>query len=477
MLKKKIKACKFFTAILVAVFFPGVIQAGILVNEIMYDLPGSDDGREWVEIKNDGAAAFDLKDFRFFNKEGGHLIKTYGSAGTVIESGALVVLSDVPDKFLADWPNFVGILLDSSFSLVQSDTVGIKDENGNIVDSVSYDKSMGAAGDGNSLSRSDSTFVASSPTPGAVNGGAESSVTPPPSATAGSTADEVDTDPSPSQDVWKAEPQIYAEAGPDRTVMAGVEVEFKGQAFGLKKEPLLNARHLWNFGDGVIKEGKNVSHIFKHPGEYAITLDVSSGEYSQGDMALVTVLSPELHIGNVEKGENGYVEIINKATSDADISGFKIGDAQNIAGAFTFSRGTIILAGKTVRFSNAVTNIAISELTLLPQLLYPNGSVVAQAPEAKKVLLQSPTQAVSQIQTSSAPINKNIVTPKSSTLAQISNYEVSKENVLEEINNRPASSPSAPFVVGLLAIIGITSGAVLFIRRNKNPADEYEIIE
>ena len=155
MLKKKIKVCKFFVLALAAALWPGIAGAGILVNEIMYDLPGSDADREWIEVKNENGSQLDLADFRFFNKDGGHLLKAYGSGGTTVGAGALAVIADSPDKFLLDWPNFSGILLDSSFSLIQAgDIVGIKDEEGNIIDSVSYDPGMGAAGDGNSLARS-----------------------------------------------------------------------------------------------------------------------------------------------------------------------------------------------------------------------------------------------------------------------------------------------------------------------------------
>lgn len=469
MLKKKIiKVCKFFTAILAAVFFPSVIQAGISVNEIMYDLPGSDDGREWAEIKNNGAAAVDLKDFRFFNKEGGHLIKTYGSASTVIEPGALVVFSDVPDKFLADWPNFAGILLDSSFSLVQSDTVGIKDESGNIIDSVSYDKSMGAAGDGNSLSRSGNTFTASSPTPGEANGGAAGAAPPQNgNASASTTTTSSQSAEAQTTTVWKAEPQIYAEAGPDRTAMTGVEVEFRGGAFGVKKEPLLNARHLWNFGDGAAKEGKLVLHGYKFPGRYIATLDVSSGEYSQGDSAVVTVTTPTLAIGEHKEGQDGFVEIKNGGERDVDISGIIIREA---GGQFIFPRGTILAGKGSTKFADSITGLS-SHQSL--GLFYANGT---------EILNTAPRVPLSQTLNKQATASPTPAAEKTNTVNSFSEIApAAVGQALAEENSSDNSSSGGNiwlFILAALVVAGAAAAAV-FIQKKEipNPADEYEIVD
>ena len=72
---------------------------------------------------------------------------------------------------MQDWPNFSGILFDSSFSLTNDpgETLVLKDASGTVVDQVTYDPSVGASGDGTTLNRSGSSFVAAVATPGAVN--------------------------------------------------------------------------------------------------------------------------------------------------------------------------------------------------------------------------------------------------------------------------------------------------------------------
>ena len=47
---------------------------------------------------------------------------------------------------------------------------------------------------------------------------------------------------------WPDEQQIYANAGKDKTGIAGADVLFEGKALGFKKEPLENASVSLDFG-------------------------------------------------------------------------------------------------------------------------------------------------------------------------------------------------------------------------------------
>lgn len=480
----KIKSKRIF---LLALFFfvPSFSYAEVTISEIMYDLSGSDTDREWIEVQNNGSESIDLSLFSLRENETNHKLEAV-SGGSTIAGGGFAIIADVGSKFLTDNPQFSGLLFDSSFSLSNTGETLILRKDDADIDSVTYSSGVGAAGDGNALSREGNFFVARAPTPGNTN--SSSGVISTGESQSGTTTSSSQTTTTTSSgggnSAFNVKQQIYANAGVDRTVLVGAEVPFNGSALGLKKEPLEGGRYLWNFGDGATKEGKNVLHIFKQPGEYAVTLDVSSGEYSQGDLAIVIALPPELYIGEVVKGVDGYVEVINKAKSDVDISGFKIGNPENITSAFSFPKGTIIRAQKTVRFSNAVTNIALSELSLMPQLLYLNGTPVARSSETKPVSPPASSQISATTINPSAKIissNTNVIQKLNEAnapdaLAQASNFKVENENIAID-NSEKSKSSSTPYIIGLLALIGLTSGAVLFILRNKDPADEYEIVE
>ncbi|KKR62732.1 hypothetical protein A2643_02580 [Candidatus Nomurabacteria bacterium RIFCSPHIGHO2_01_FULL_39_220] len=144
------------------------------INEIMYDLKtGSDEDREWVEIYNDSDVPMDLSSFRFFEADTSHKIKlVQGDANVPAKGYAIIAANSV--KFKTDWPNFTGIVFDSSFSLSNDgEALMLKDKNLNIIDQYAYWSAFGGAGDGKSLQKITQTgntvWVAARPTPGMEN--------------------------------------------------------------------------------------------------------------------------------------------------------------------------------------------------------------------------------------------------------------------------------------------------------------------
>ncbi len=144
-------------------------QAQVVITEIMYDLSGADTGREWIEIKNSSTDAVDLSHWKLFEENVHHgLTITEGSG--ILSGGAFAIIADNTQKFLLDWPGFSGTLFDSTFSLSNTgETLVLKNEILNSVDSVAYDSSMGAAGTGESLQKISSGWIAQAPTPAREN--------------------------------------------------------------------------------------------------------------------------------------------------------------------------------------------------------------------------------------------------------------------------------------------------------------------
>jgi len=147
---------------------PQVAAASIVITEIMYDVPGSDSGREWIEIFNDGVEPVSLEGWRFL--EGGTKHKlTAVLGGNTVQSKSYAIIADNADNFRTDFSGFSGQLFDSVFSLSNAgETLGLSDGNGANVFSTSYQGSQGAVGDGNSLNLSGGSFIPRAPTPGAA---------------------------------------------------------------------------------------------------------------------------------------------------------------------------------------------------------------------------------------------------------------------------------------------------------------------
>lgn len=147
-------------ALSVLLFFP-LVQAlavgSVIINEIMYDLQGTDTDHEWVEIKNISDQAVDLKDWRFYDGSN-HLLneppQNGGQGSLIIAPGGYAVLADKADVFLADHPGFGGIVIDTVMSLNNTEeTVQLIDQSGNSIEKINYQKEMGGNGNGYSLER------------------------------------------------------------------------------------------------------------------------------------------------------------------------------------------------------------------------------------------------------------------------------------------------------------------------------------
>lgn len=138
----------------------------------MYDLPGSDSGREWVEITNTGKEPINITKYKFGEGTTNHTL-TIVSGNSTLLPGASAIVVDDPAAFKKDWPAFSGTLFNSAFSLLNTgEKLSIKNASSSEEDIVSYISSVGAAGDGGSLHRTNlgDGFVAALPNPGVFPG-------------------------------------------------------------------------------------------------------------------------------------------------------------------------------------------------------------------------------------------------------------------------------------------------------------------
>ncbi len=447
----------------IAFSLPAAAIAEVSITELMYDLPGSDSGREWIEVENAGSEAVDIFSWKLFEANTNHTISTTSQTGLLaLPPRGYAIIADDPQKFLVDWPGFSGLLFGSSFSLNNSgEALSLKDANGAVVDSVTFDGSMGAAGDGSALLRFGSTFVATAPTPGYGSAGTEENNT-------SQTTSDGPPRSSSSVPVYSngsvapvAEPEITADAGGDRLVVVGADTLFDARAFGLKHEPLENARFIWNFGNGVVKEGAHVFMRYDYPGEYVAVLTIASGKYSASDRMQISAVIPDIVISEANRMR---IVLWNKTNRDLDISNWILFSG---AQSFRLPLDTVILANRKVAFTESVTGLAANDL-LRVSLNYPNG-----------------LPAVSYLvpPTSSAPIFPDASAPAAPASAVSSSAAVSAAIVNAASPDDPPVVPAPkrsrsffPWLVGLVVIIALGVAAVLFLGERKDD-DDIAILE
>ena len=113
------------------------LLSAIVFSDVIYDVIGTDEGREWIEIKNSGAEPVDLTGWKLF--EGGVHHKITPVGGAIIQPGGRAAIADSAEAFAADNPNYPGLVFDSSFSLKNTgETLVLKDASGNEAALITY---------------------------------------------------------------------------------------------------------------------------------------------------------------------------------------------------------------------------------------------------------------------------------------------------------------------------------------------------
>lgn len=469
------------------------VYAQVMINEIMYDAPGSDDGHEWIEIKNTGNTAVDLSLYRFFEAAVNHKITAV--LGATLSSGGYAIIADDAAKFQTDFPLFSGVLYDSSFSLSNAgEVISIKLDDV-ALDSVSYLPNELADGTGGTLQKVGSSFVALSATPGVSSDSGspvvvESSSLPSSNSNAVNNSNNQSSQNSSSETsgiVADQDPvRIIPDAGNDQTVIAGAPIILSGKATVGGKPIPDTARFLWNFGDGSTFIGRSTNHVYRSPGRYLASLSVSFGETSATDMITIVVIESPISIASAISGPDGYVSLLNNAKGIIDISTWYLAVGNQI---FVFPVGTFIAGSSVVRFDTAVTKLSF----LSPDqvvLRFPSGK------DASRGTFELVTQEVvtkTEIITKPKIEETKIVTP-ASVVKKESPKKVSPSVDIDETVSVSDNFNQTAFLEGsidsskdeqrgsfwwygaLIVVLALGTVGVVMIEKKK-PVDEFEIIE
>lgn len=471
--------------------------AGLVINEIMYDLDGTDTGREWIEVYNDSDTAVDLSTFKFFESNTNHGLTLSEGDVNIGAHGYAVIVSDSV-KFKIDWPSFSGTIFDSSFSLSNDgEALAIKDESLNVVNEYTYTSTTGAAGDGNSLQKISGFWIGATPTPGKAN----ETISPSPAQSdsggnnnaSGVSSGSSSTSTSTSQtktEIKKIKTQILTKV----IAFAGIPVPFEALAFGLNGEQLSYGKYFWNFGDGDSLEVKandinnqKFTHTYFYPGEYSVNLGYYANYYGDvpdaSDKITIKVVAADILISKVGDEKDFFIELSNNTSYDADISRWVLSSDKK---SFVMPKNTIIGSKKKITISPKITNFSISDKDTL-KLMNSQGEVVFDYPLSVLTLVATPT-AKARVQTE-----------KNSTALKLPENDLKNENLEIPIlgnqilvENLPASAIQSdiiksdwdvktiiPYLVSVI-FIGAGASGVYFLRRKKvvtNAGDDFNILE
>lgn len=360
-------------------FFPSFSFAQVAITEIMYDVEGTDTGREWIEIENTTDAPVDVSLLKLFEANTNHKITPVGES--FLPARGFAVIADNVDKFRVDNPTFSGFLFDSVFSLSnEGETLVLRTESLSGVDSVTYVPSLGGAGDGNTLQKLGSTFIAAQKTPGNTASGqslsSQNSTTTntvensTESASVQSKPDSYSTHSSqaPARTSLDVE-EFEVTSGRPRIGFVGTPLSFEAKIKTAKNLESGSLQGLWSFGDGSEQAGNKVSHVYEYPGEYIVILNAHFANAEAVSKTKVTIREPRIVI----HADNPlYVEVENISDFELNVGGWIL---ENSEKRFIIPKDTLISKKSSIKISNNISGVSTQKEYV--RIANPTGGILA----------------------------------------------------------------------------------------------------
>ncbi len=459
-----IKNIYFLIPILILFFHTNVYAGSVSITEIMYDIEGSDSGREWIEIYNNTGSAVDLTKYKFLENNTLHAI-SHIEGNLALPSGSYAIIADNPANFLADNPSFSKAhLYDSSFSLSNSgEALAIKDADGNTTFEINYNVSLGAMGDGKSLQlNKSSTWVSALPTLGSGDAGIVSEES--------NQDNNIETPTSTKNDFvpYQKNPEMLISFDVPKTAIAGSKIEAVATLFGYTGEKITVGKFTWNFGDGqtqVLDYNQPVDHIYAFPGTYTISLSFRYNSYLKpvkvGRTSIKIIESP-ITIAEFYNQPFPAVKVKNIKDTEYDISGYIINTGQSMV---TIPEGTYIAPKEEIVITLPQANYEKSKISLIQ----PSGYLGSYSNVVVKESVPLPVKT--ELLSASLPLSlqDDFTYAEPDTLPII---DLDKEEPVESSSQRMVIL----IVLGLSMAIG--SGGIYFLNKRKFNhlnADDYAL--
>lgn len=265
---------KAYLIIVVSMFFviPSMVSADVIISEIMYDLEGSDDKKEWIEIHNTGTDAIEIGKWFFY--EAGIHHKLTPDVFTLLDADERALIVQDIEGIRSLYGGSIK-LMRSSFSLHNTgEELGISNPQKEIVDIVTYSSEWGANGNGYSLQLTqDGSWIQGTPTPGRSNLTESESV--PTVMEEDIISSDKKIEPIEFYRAYIELPQTIIAQSPIRVRMF---VEYTKDK---KTTELLRGYYQVNMGDGYLIESDrkiDQEYFYRYPGNYEINFEYYSSK-------------------------------------------------------------------------------------------------------------------------------------------------------------------------------------------------------
>lgn len=353
------------TLVIGALLAPTIVRA-VEISEIAWMGTSANANAEWIELYNDSSESVSLSGWRLE----GAVAPKITLSGT-IPSGGYYLLERTADTSV---PNVSADAIYTGALSNAGDTLTLKDAAGTIIDTVVGGTNWESVGGDNTTKhtaqKTGSGWVTALGTPRAQNSSDSSTDT--------EEEDDEDADPQPS--VGGTTPStasvtgspartLRLDAGENRIVPTHAPIPFRGIAYMKGNNIRTKAKVTWNFGDGIRDEGRAVTHIYEHPGTYAVIVRAEDEEADT--MRALKVIARDIPISI--RADGADIIVRSDDTVLADISGWQVKAGES---HYSFPKDTALWPGSEIRFSPLITGLAT---TTGAALYYPDGALVTRA--------------------------------------------------------------------------------------------------
>lgn len=471
---------------------PFFVQADVYINEIAWMGISGTNGQygEWVELYNSSDQEINLVDWKLYRNGG--LVepdRIFTLTKSIQPKGYLVIermTSSIPDPLLSINDEIGTFGGGNLANLPIGEYLVLKDNNESIIQSLDFSSGWPAGDNASKLTmqKISSGWITATGTPKTAND-TQSSDQSSSSSSQGSSSSSSSSFSS-NENIASGSVDYHyknehsAKAGEDKIAVAGADIVLEGKAYGFKKEPLENARYLWNLGDWSYKEGKNIRHIYKYPGNYIVTLEVSprDGDVSASDRINIKVIPNELQIIDAN---DEFIKLKNKSDVILDVSGWFLKASGSF---FKAPNGSLIRANSELIISSDVSGLKFADKKFSAEILYPNGSVafsylpsLSSSSKPKEIILSKPQPIMPAAATEAVAVSSSSHTDKITQIIQpakpttvvgfATTTQLASVITIGEKNN------SGNKIWLILAVItGIIGGAGIFLARRNNQSSK-----
>lgn len=471
---------RYVYAALVAVGVPYITNASIVISEVAWMGSNDNANAEWIELYNDGPAQ-DLSGWSLATTDGQPAIALSGT----ISANGYALLERTGDDTI---PSVTAFLVYTGAMGNTGEVLELRNESGVLVDKVDGSGDWAIGGNNetkDTLQRSGNpptgSFITAPATPQGGGGvpsdnnanddESENTDTNTSGTVAGANTSRsgsggniiYGTARSSGETTIHLDPALVLELPGERTVTVGVPTTYTARAFKESGKETTAVAVQWNFGDGSVQTGLEVTHAYAYPGTYIVTIEGNRTgflrEITARSRMTVRVLEPELTIAHATRD---YIEIKNVSGEEVDVSGYVL-----TAGGMTFRlpAGTFLVSKGSVRFTRSITGLDGSQSVTL---FHPTGAVLAST----GVAVPKGVMRTSQNYTAPSPGKQ----PKEE-FATVPVVEASSTSSIPDTLATPAYTSGgseeknegelAWWLAALAAVIGITVAVIILARREE----------